>query len=83
MIINKDRPLEELTGANRWTVEDRLGRVHVGTSTREQLREARPKSMRNIPVRLRRGWAKLALETIEYNRALYRDVMSGQIGGAE
>ena len=68
MTVNKDRPIEELVGRNAWIVRRRLGNIHVMTPTKEQLRLVRPRHMRDIPVELRRGWAKLALETIERNR---------------
>jgi hypothetical protein len=68
MTVNKDRPIEELVGRNAWIIRKRLGNVHVMTPIKDQLRLVRPKNMRDIPVELRRGWALLALETIERNR---------------
>jgi hypothetical protein len=69
MTVNKDRPIEELRGRNARIVRNRLGNIHVMTPIKEQLRLVRPKNMRDIPVELRRGWALLALETIEHNRS--------------
>ena len=68
MIVNKDRPIEELVGRNEWIVRKRLGNLHVMTPIKEQLRLVRPKNMRDFPVELRRGWAFLVLTTIEHGR---------------
>jgi hypothetical protein len=69
MTVNKDRPIEELVGRNARIVRNRLGNIHVMTPIKEQLRLVRPKDMRDMPVELRRGWALLALKTIEHNRS--------------
>lgn len=77
MKINPDRPLEELTGLNRHATEARLGSIHCMAAVREQLRHAREGlRFREIPVRLRRGWAKLCLDTIANNRRTYIGVMN-------
>lgn len=75
--INPNRPIEELVGENYGIVRMRLGNIHVMTSVKEQLRHARPKGMRRVPVALRRGWALCVLETISEYRSTYLHVMKG------
>lgn len=79
MQINPKRPLEKLTGDNRGIVRQRLGNIHCMTSIREQLKTVRPKAMRSLPPRLRRGWALTVLETIAEYRSTYLAVTTGNM----
>jgi hypothetical protein len=79
MLINKSRPIEDLTGDNRGIVRQKLGRIHVMTPIRDQLAECRPRHMRDCPPALRRGWVLCVLETIAEYRGTYIGVTSGRL----
>lgn len=76
--INPARPVEELTGSNYGIVRQRLGALHVGNTYLAAARHARPRSLRDYPVALRRGWALCVLETWREYRATYSHVMLGR-----
>jgi hypothetical protein len=77
MTINDKRPLEELTGSNRGIVRQRLGNIHCLSSRLSAARAARPRSLRSVPVALRRGWAKCVIDTMAEYRSTYVAVMTG------
>lgn len=79
MKINPSRPLEDLIGDNRGIVRQILGRCHCCSPILKLAREARPKGMREVPVALRRGWAKCVIETRDEYRETYLAVMSGRL----
>jgi len=79
MIINPNQPVEELVGMNYGIIRQRLANTHIGQSTLELCRIARPGPMKNIPVELRRGWAKCVLETIAEYRSTWIDVTSSNL----
>lgn len=83
MYINPDRPVEELRGDNRGIVRQILGRVHVMTPIKEQLRECRPKGLAKVPVELRRGWVLCALSTIAEYRSTFIGVTSARLDHKE
>ena len=80
MTINPDRPIEELQGTNRGIVRQRLANIHCMTPLLGQARAARPKTMRGVPVALRRGWAKCVIDTMNEYQGTYVAVMSGNLG---
>lgn len=78
MKINKNRPVEPLTGDNYGIVKHILGNVHCMSPIKEQLKRARPPKIRQVPPKLRRGWVQTCLEIIKENRELYTSVTTGQ-----
>ena len=76
MKIDESKPLENLVGDNRGIVRMRLANLHCMTPVLEQARAVRPKRMRDVPVALRRGWAKCVLETVAEYRKTYVEVMT-------
>lgn len=76
--IDETKPLEPLIGTNYGVIRLKLGNIHCMTSVRDQMRQVRPKNMRNYPVALRRGWVLTVLELIDQNQDLYRHVMCGK-----
>ena len=77
MRINENRPIERLIGSNAGIVRQRLGNVHCMKSIRAQLRDARPRNLRQAPPALRRGWALEVLEAIRDHRQTYLQVCRG------
>ena len=80
MYVNPNRPVEELVGANRGIVRQRLANIHCMTSILGQARAARPRSLRSIPVALRRGWALCVLQSASEFRGTFVAVTSGNFG---
>ena len=76
MKLNPTRPTEDLIGNNRGIVRQKLARIHCMTSVLEAARECRPKSMRRVPVALRRGLAKCIMETLAEFRGTFVGVMA-------
>lgn len=77
MYINESRPVEELVGANRGIVRQRLGNFHLSHSILQAARHARARNMRALPVQLRRGWALCVLQTWKEYRDTYFAVLTG------
>jgi hypothetical protein len=77
MVINEKRQIEEMVGSNRGIIRQKLARIHCMTSVLAAARECRPKTMRSVPVALRRGWVKCVMETVAEYRGTYIGVMNG------
>lgn len=76
MQLNPSRKIEEMVGNNRGIIRQKLARIHCMTSVLSAARECRPKSMRSVPVALRRGWAKCIMDTLAEYRGTYIGVMN-------
>jgi hypothetical protein len=82
MTINPNRPVEELIGDNRGICRQILGRIHCCTPYAEAYRLVHRKlkrTIRTIPVPLRRGLAKCVWDTLEEYRGTYYAVMGGRL----
>lgn len=74
ILISEKRPIEELVGANRGIVRQRIGNLHCMMRLIEVVREVRPSGLRKAPPSLRRGFVKCVADTLDEYRATYFDV---------
>lgn len=75
--VDHRREVEDLVGANRGIVRQKLGREHCMTGVLAAARICKPKSLKRIPRELRRGWVKCIIDTLSEYRATYFSVMAG------
>lgn len=76
MRLNPCRPIEELVGANRGIVRQKLARIHCMTSVLSAARACRPRNMRTVPIAIRRGLSKCVLDTLAEYRGTFIGVMA-------